>query len=137
MPCRVEITLSPEQVRVLVLYSHPLMGEGLGRMLAAEPGVIVDAVDIGEADAVNAALAAEPEVIVLEEGGAVDAADVMRRSHASLVLDVDITTTNAWTLRRESLSTRPDDFLDAIRAAVGHRARPEPKPGMRAAGLTG
>jgi hypothetical protein len=129
--------VSPEQVRVLVLYSHPLMGEGLGRMLAAEPGVIVDAVDIGEADAVSAALAAEPEVIVVEEGGAVDAADVMRRSHASLVLDVDITTTNAWTLRRESLSTRPDDFLDAIRGAVGHRGRPEPKPGMRAAGLTG
>ena len=31
--------MSPDQVRVLVLYSHPLMGEGLGRMLEAEPGV--------------------------------------------------------------------------------------------------
>jgi hypothetical protein len=133
----VEIRLSPEQVRVLVLYSHPLMGEGLGRMLAAEPGVIVEAVDIGEADAVSAALAAEPEVIVVEEGGAVDAAEVVRRSHATLVLDVDITTTNAWTLRRESLSTRPDDFLDAIRAAVSGRDRPKSDPGMQPAGLTG
>lgn len=129
--------MSPEQVRVLVLYSHPLMGEGLGRMLAAEPGVIVDAVDIGEAEAVSAALAAEPEVIVVEEGGAVDAAEVVRRSHATLVLDVDITTTNAWTLRRESLSTRPDDFLDAIRAAVNHRNRTKADPGMQPAGLTG
>ena len=62
-------------------------------MLAAEPGVIVEAVDIAEEDAVSAALASEPEVIVVEEGGAVDVADVVRRSHASLVLDVDITTT--------------------------------------------
>ena len=41
--------MSPLPVRVLVLYSHPLMGEGLGQMLAAEPGVMVDAVDIGDA----------------------------------------------------------------------------------------
>ena len=111
--------MCPDQVTILVLYSHPLMGEGLGRMLAAEPGVIVTAVDIADPDAVTAALASEPEVIVIEEGGAVDAADVVRRSHASLVLDVDITTTRAWTLRRETLSTRPDDFLAAIRTAVG------------------
>jgi chemotaxis response regulator CheB len=130
-------TLCPEQVRVLVLYSHPLMGEGLGRMLAAEPGVIVTAVDIAEADAVSAALAAEPEVIVVEEGGAVDAADVVRRSHASLVLDVDITTTSAWTLRRESLSTRPDDFLAAIRTAVGNAGRGDQDLPMQQAGIPG
>jgi DNA-binding NarL/FixJ family response regulator len=117
----------PEQVRVLVLYSHPLMGEGLGRMLAAEPGVIVEAVDIALADAVTAALASEPEVIIVEEGGAIDAADVVRRSHASLVLDVDITTTSAWTLRRESLSSRPDDFMAAIRAAIRAPERPAPE----------
>ena len=49
----------------------------------------------------------EPDVIVVEEGGAVDAADVVRRSNCPVVLDVDITTTRAWTLRRESLSTPP------------------------------
>ena len=56
-----------------------------------------------------------PDVIVVEEGGAVDAADVVRRSNCPVVLDVDITTTRAWTLRRESLSTRPDDFMATIR----------------------
>lgn len=133
------IAVSPEleQVRVLVLYSHPLMGEGLERMLAAEPGVSVSAVDIAEADAVSAALAAEPEVIVLEEGGGVDAADVVRRSHASLVLDVDITTTSAWTLRRESLASRPDDFLAEIRTAIGRHARGDTDRGMRPATIPG
>ena len=110
--------MSPEPVRVLVLYSHPLMGEGLGRMLAAEPGIVVEAVDVTEQAAVDAALAAEPAVIVLEEGGSIDAADVVRRSGSALVLDVDITTTSAWTLRRESLSSKPDDFMAAIRKAV-------------------
>jgi hypothetical protein len=99
------------------------MGEGLGRMLAAESGVIVTAVDIADDVMVTAALATEPEVIVVEEGGAVDAADVVRRSNASLVLDVDITTTSAWTLRRESLSTKPDDFLATIRAAINGAGR--------------
>jgi hypothetical protein len=101
------------------------MGEGLGRMLAAEPGVVVTAVDIAETDAVNAAIASQPEVIVVEEGGAIDAADIVRRSTCSLVLDVDITTTSAWSLRRESLSTRPDDFLATIRAAIGGAPKAE------------
>ena len=117
--------MSPLPVRVLVLYSHPLMGEGLGQMLAAEPGVIVDAVDIADSVAVDAALAREPAVIVVEEGGAVDAADIMRRSDCPVVLDVDITTTRAWTLRREQLSSRPDDFLAMIRNVVGCEARGE------------
>ena len=121
--------MSPDQVRILVLYSHPLMGEGLGRMLAAEPGVLVTAVDIAETDAVNAAIASDPEVIVVEEGGAVDAAD--------LVLDVDITSTRAWTLRRETLSTRPDDFLATIRAAIGGAAKGETDRGLQPAPIPG
>ena len=110
--------MSPVVVRVLVLYSHPLMGEGLGRMLAAEPGLAVDAIDVAMTGAVDAALASEPDVIIVEEGGVLDAADIVRRSTCSVVLDVDITTTNAWSLRREVLSTRPDDFLASLRSAV-------------------
>ena len=45
-----------------------------------------------------------------------------------MVLDVDITTTRAWTLRRETLSTRPDDFMAAIRGIVGGSGRPAPTP---------
>ena len=110
--------MSPVVVRVLVLYSHPLMGEGLGRMLADEPGIEVSAVDVATPGAVDTALLLEPDVIILEEGGALDAADIVRRSTCSVVLDVDITTTNAWSLRREALSTRPDDFLASLRSAV-------------------
>ena len=115
--------MPPSVVRVLLLYSHPLMGEGLERMLAAEPGIVVYAVDISDPAAVDQALAEEPAVIVVEEGGLVDAADIVRRSSCAVVLDVDINTTRAWALRRESLSSRPDDFLAEIRAAVGRGVR--------------
>lgn len=121
--------MPPDPVRVLVLYSHPLMGEGLERMLAAEPGIVVYAVDIGEPAAVDEALASEPAVIVVEEGGRVDAAEVVRRSSCPVVLDVDITTTRAWSLRRESLCSGPDEFLAAIREAVGGAVRPAGHPG--------
>ena len=126
-----------EPVRVLILYSHPLMGEGLGRMLAAEPGVVVKAIAIAEADAVAAALATEPAVIVVEEGGAIDAADIVRRCGTALVLDVDITTTSAWTLRRETLSTRPDDFLAAVRQAVGGAIRSDQDRTLQASRIPG
>jgi DNA-binding NarL/FixJ family response regulator len=123
--------VTAEPVRVLVLYSHPLMGEGLGRMLAAEPGIVVQAVDISQQAAVDAALASEPAVIVVEEGGAIDAADIVRRSGAALVLDVDINTTSAWTLRRETLSSRPDDFLAAIRQVVAGSPRNDQDRGLQ------
>lgn len=88
-------------------------------MLAAEPGIVVHEIDVTDRAAVDAALATEPAVIVLEEGGCVDAGDVVRRSGSALVLDVDITSSSAWTIRREALSSRPDDFMAAIRKAVG------------------
>ena len=112
------VRVSPLLVRVLVLYSHPLMGEGLGRMLSAEPGIEVESADVAEPCAVALALSHEPDVVIVEEGGPLDAADIVRRSRCSLVLDVDITTTRAWSLRREILSTRPDDFLASLRSAV-------------------
>ena len=127
--------MAAEPVRVLVLYSHPLMGEGLSRMLAAEPGVIVDMIDTTIPGAVDEALAREPGVIVIEEGGLVDAGDIVRRSDCPVVMDVDITTTRAWTLRRESLDSRPDEFLAAIRAAVHGSGRGEQdrRPGSNGA----
>jgi hypothetical protein len=87
-------------------------------MLAADPRITVEMVDVSSAADVEAAIASEPGVIVLEEGGPLDAADVMRRSACPVVLDVDITTACAWRLRRETIPSRPEDVLGAIRAAL-------------------
>jgi DNA-binding NarL/FixJ family response regulator len=143
--------VSAQPVQVLVLYSHALMGEGLERMLRdeVEVEVAVTAVDVASPGAVEAALATHPRVIVVEEGGGIDAVEVARRSTCALVLDVDITTTSAWTLRRESLSSQPDEFLAAIRSAVAEppddgpaaadrRAPRDPaNPALRSAAIPG
>ena len=107
-----------EPVRVLVLYSHPLLGEGLERMLAAEAGFVVDAVEASTAAAVDAALARDPAVIVVEAGSSVDAADIVRRTTCAVVINVDITSALASTLRRESIRSRPEEVVAAIRSAL-------------------
>lgn len=108
--------------RVVVLYSHPLLGEGLGRMLAAEPGLVVTTVSQGTIEGLDEALASNPDVVVFEEGGPIGVLDVLRRSGASVVIDVDITSSTAWTLRRQSLRSAPAEVLGAIRDAIAGRA---------------
>ena len=108
--------------RVVVLYSHPLLGEGLGRMLAAEPDLVVTTVNLGTIEALDEALAAKPDVVVFEEGGPIGVLEVLRRSGATVVVDVDITSSTAWTLRRQALRSAPEEVLGAIRDALAGRA---------------
>ena len=108
--------------RVVVLYSHPLLGEGLGRMLAAEPDLVVTTVNLGTIQALDEALAGDPDVVVFEEGGPIGVLDVLRRSGATVVIDVDITSSTAWTLRRQALRSAPEEVLGAIRDALAGRA---------------
>ena len=109
--------------RVVVLYSHPLLGEGLGRMLAAEPGLTVTTVSLGTLDGLDEALAGEPDVVVFEEGGPIGILDVLRRTGATVIVDVDITSSTAWTLQRHELRSAPDEVLGAVREALAVRAR--------------
>lgn len=113
------MTTGPD--RVVVLYSHPLLGEGLGRMLAAEPGLLVTTVDLGTIEALDEALAANPNVVVFEEGGPIGILDVLRRSGVSMVVDVDINSSTAWTIQRHELLSAPDEVLGAIRDALASR----------------
>lgn len=113
-----------------MLYSHPLLGEGLGRMLAAEPGLVVTVVELGTPEALEAALASEPDVVVFEEGGPIGVLDVLRRSGATVVVDVDITSSTAWTLQRHELRSAPDEVLAAIRDALAART-PAAGPGRQ------
>ena len=108
--------------RVVVLYSHQLLGEGLGRMLEAEPGLVVTTVSQGTIEALDEALACGPDVVVFEEGGPIGVLDVLRRTGATVVIDVDITSSTAWTLQRHALRSAPDEVLAAIRQALAARA---------------
>jgi hypothetical protein len=91
-------------------------------MLAAEPGLVVTTVNLGTIEALEEALAGTPDVVVFEEGGPIGILDVLRRSGATVVIDVDITSSTAWTLRRQPLRSAPEEVLAAIRDALDGRA---------------
>jgi hypothetical protein len=92
-------------------------------MLAAEPGLTVTTVSLGTLDGLDEALAGAPDVVVFEEGGPIGILDVLRRSGATVIVDVDITSSTAWTLQRHELRSSPDEVLGAVREALAVRAR--------------
>jgi len=55
--------------RVLVLYVHPLLGQGLARLLTAQAGVRAVAVAAADASKRSAALQTRPDLVIVEEAG--------------------------------------------------------------------
>jgi hypothetical protein len=92
-------------------------------MLAAEPGLSVSTVSLDTLDGLDEALSGEPDVVIFEEGGPIGILDVLRRSGATVIVDVDITSSTAWTLQRHELRSAPDEVLGAVREALSARAR--------------
>ena len=96
-----------DPVRVLVLYDHPLLGEWLGALMASVPGLHVERIAMGDPDAMERAVAANADVVILEEGGPLGLLDVLRGSRCRAIVDVSISTSQAWTLRREEIEPDP------------------------------
>jgi len=120
----------PDPVRVLVLYDHPLLGEGLGQLMAGVPDLEVERIAMGEPDAMERAIAMNADVVILEEGGPVGLIDLLRRSRCRAIVDVSISTSQAWTIRREEIEPDPDSLVDRIVAAcLGERLRAAPLAG--------
>ena len=55
------------KAQVVVLYTHPLLGEGLASLLSTEAGVGAVAVDGRDSIARAAALGAHPDLVIIEE----------------------------------------------------------------------
>lgn len=117
--------MGTDPVRVLVLYSHPLMGEGLLRMLGEVEGLEVVAVAVDEAEQLDAALASDPAVILIEEGGCMTAQDLLTRTDCPVVIEVDIASAEARSYRRDAFRSRPEEVVAAI-VANGRAAKVRP-----------
>jgi hypothetical protein len=112
----------PDPVKVLVLYDHPLLGEGLGALMASVPELEVERVAMNEPDAMERAIASGADVVILEEGGPVGLVDLLRDSRCKAIVDVSISTSQAWSIRREAISSDPDSLIDRIiSACLGDR----------------
>ena len=120
-----------DPVRVLVLYDHPLLGEGLSALMASVPDLHVERISMCDPDAMERAIAADPDVVVLEEGGPVGLLDVLRGSRCRAIVDLSISTSQAWTLRREEIEPDPESLIDRIvSACLDDRRRPTLAPAV-------
>ena len=109
-------------VRVVVLYDHPLLGEGLSALMASVPDLQVERIAMGDADAMERAIAADADVVILEEGGPLGLLDVLRGSRCQAIVDVSMSTSRAWTIRREEITTDPESLIERIvGACLGDR----------------
>ena len=111
-----------DPVKVLVLYDHPLLGEGLGALMESVAEISVERVAMSEPDAMERALAYGADVVILEEGGPVGLVDLLRQSNCRAIVDVSISTSQAWTIRREEITSDPETLIDRlVSACLGDR----------------
>lgn len=108
-------------ISVLILYAHPLLGEGLAGLLSSEPGLEVLAVQSDDAGMVERGLAAAPDVIIFERGDPDRAVEILELVPDALIIDVGMGPGPTFTYRREEISAWPDGILEAIRQASSPR----------------
>jgi hypothetical protein len=105
--------------RVVILYSHPLLGEGIGRLLTADPDLEVELVRVDDLGGAERALSCSPDVVILERSAPIQAIDLLRFAPAALFIDVGLDAGPSWTYRREELSPQPEELLRAIHGRNG------------------
>lgn len=102
-------------VTVVILYRHPLFGEGIAHLLAHEPELDVHSVPSDDVGAVADSLADHPNVVIFERGDPDTAVDVLRSAPEALVIDVALDPGPTFAYHREEIRSQPDGIVQAIR----------------------
>lgn len=103
------------RVSVVILYTHALLGEGLAKLLAAEPGLDVTAIESHETGAAEAALDTRPDVVIFERSQPLQAIDLLKFAPDALLIDVGMDAGPTFSYQREEISAKPDGIVRAIR----------------------
>jgi len=111
----VERTVTGRRISVVILYVHPLLGQGLARLLAAEPGLDVTSASAHEACEAATALESGPQVVIVERGVPIDSPGLLSAARDALVLEMSLDPGPSWRLERDEIQSRPEDLLRAIR----------------------
>lgn len=111
----------PERAQrlVVVLYEHPLLGEGIARILLVETGAEVAVAPAGDRCAMEAALARDPSVVIFERGGR--ELDWARLAPHAVLIDVTSATSTGT-----DVSAVTADLEGIILAVRGGDAGPRP-----------
>jgi hypothetical protein len=122
-----EALVPDEPQRVVILYAHPLLGEGLARLLGINADLQIELVHVDDLDAAKAALIEAPDVVILERSAPIQALDLLRFAPSALFIDVGLDAGPSWAIRRDELSPLPEEILRAI------HERPHPAAGTHPA----
>jgi hypothetical protein len=114
-----ESVLDTPLVRLAILYSHPLLGEGVGRMLDLEQDLDIEYVEASDSAAVKAAIAGHPDMVVVERSSGIDALGILRRTPETLVIEVSIDPGPTWVYRRQEIPGEPEAVLGLVRRLRG------------------
>jgi DNA-binding NarL/FixJ family response regulator len=106
------------RVSVVVLYTHPLFGEGIAHLLSAEPGIDVTPVQASDLELAASSLALAPDVVIFERGDPDTAADVLTYAPSALVIDVSLSPGPTFTYQRHEVRAQPEVILEAIRGIL-------------------
>ena len=107
--------MTGRRISVVILYVHPLLGQGLAHLLAAEPGLDVTSASVQEACEASTALESGPQVVIVERGVPIDSPGLLRAARDALVLEMSLDLGPSWRLERDEIQSRPEDLLRAIR----------------------
>lgn len=104
-----------QRVTVVILATHPLLGEGLAKVLGCAQELSVTHLAADDMAAVEQALAAGPNVVIVERNSTFAAYDLIRFAPDALLIDVGMDNGHAFSMHREEIPAQPDGILAAIR----------------------
>jgi hypothetical protein len=111
-----------QRITVVILATHPLLGEGLAKSLGSAQELAVTHVPFDDDAAVEAALAAGPDVVIVERTDSLAPSDLLRFAPDALIIDVGIDNGHVFSVRREEIPAQPEGILAAIRGMRRHAA---------------
>lgn len=110
-------------VSVVILYTHPLLGEGLAHLLAVEPELDVVAISTGDLARAEGALARSPDVVIVEHSQPSQAIELLKLAPDALLIELGLGADPTFTYRREEISGQPEAIVRAIEGLRGGRLR--------------
>jgi DNA-binding NarL/FixJ family response regulator len=113
-----------EARRVVILYDHILLGEGLERLLRAGGDLQVELVHVDGLEQVRSALSTNPDVVVLERCAPVQVMELLGLAPGALFIDVGLDAGPSWAYRRDELSPQPEAILQTIFDRLRNPAHP-------------
>jgi hypothetical protein len=102
---------------VVLLYVHPILGEGIAAYVTAETGVPVQAVSALDREAVSTALSAEPRVVIFERAAGVDLADLTCQAPGALLIDVSAAVMSGTPIPEQGQVPAVESIVHAVAGA--------------------